>query len=57
MVRKIINAGAEGSTDEESGDNEDDDAVAEEVSSRSDTQGDAEGIADSETSADETIHQ
>lgn len=57
MVRKIINAGAEDPADEGNGDNEEDDAVAEEVSLRSDTQGDVEGIADSETSADENIHQ
>jgi len=57
MVRKIINAGAEGSTGEESGDNEEDDAVAEEVSLRSDTQGDVEGIPDSNLETDENIHQ
>lgn len=57
MVRKIINAGVEGSTGEESGDNEEDDAVAEEVSLRSDTQGDVEGIPDSNLETDENIHQ
>lgn len=57
MVRKIINAGAEESKGEENDDNEDDDAVAEEVSSRSDTQGDAEDIPDSNLETDENIHQ
>lgn len=53
MVRKIINAGAEEPADEGNGDNEDDDAVAEEASSTGDTQ----GIPESDNSKDENIHQ
>ena len=53
MVRKIINAGTEEPADEGNGDNEEDDAVAEEASSTGDTQ----GIPESDNSKDENIHQ